>query len=169
MSASVTQNLPHDLKLWLDSCQDGPPTLPPHNPPFHTASEVDTRTPVPDHLRTQECVYGYEVSDAVMQTYFKTRPVHEPPPPLESFLWVPYKRFYIQKALDELGLTLSVEDKSSPPGPAEDIVYFAYTFKGEIKSGVPEPEQLKRFEEELGLTEPPRWHDSGIAWRNIRY
>ncbi|KAF7336047.1 hypothetical protein MSAN_02318500 [Mycena sanguinolenta] len=166
-SAAISQELPDDLKRWLEECHTVP-SLPQNITPLPPKTRVDwvPAPPVPDHLRDQECVYGYKVFDTFMRAYLQTIPVHKPPPPVDHYLWFSYKRLYLQRVMDRIGLELFIEHKSCLP---EDIVYFACTVKGRIQFGIPPREQLRLFEKELGLTEPPGWHDSGIAWRDIRY
>jgi hypothetical protein len=119
--------------------------------------------PIPENLHGRECVYGYTISDAFMRAYFEAHSVGEPEPPRTSYLWLPYKHYWLEHVARRVGLDLHlrVEQQQLPTLP-EDIMYFSYTRYGAIKRKIPKMQYLKRFENELGLTEPPKWHDAGI-------
>ncbi|KAJ7928944.1 hypothetical protein B0H13DRAFT_2652853 [Mycena leptocephala] len=150
-------DLPDDLKRCLEYWNR--PIVPLTEadiPPPRPKIECEMPPPIPENLRGRECVYGYTISDAFMRAYFEAHPVGEPEPPRTSYLWLPYKHYWLEHVARRVGLDLHlrVEQQQLPALP-EDIMYFSYTHHGAVKRKIPKMQYLKRFETSLGSQSPP--------------
>ncbi|KAJ6465050.1 hypothetical protein C8R47DRAFT_1155484 [Mycena vitilis] len=124
-------------------------------PPCHQPVEYEAPPPVPDCLvqRRRECVYGFCLTDAFMQSRFDAHPLEEPEPPRSTDAWKEYKLDAMYNAGDRVGLHIFLEHVEEG-----DVAYFSCTNRGTIAARVPTVRHLKMFADELGISEPAQWY-----------
>ncbi|KAJ7507238.1 hypothetical protein B0H11DRAFT_2219067 [Mycena galericulata] len=124
--------------------------------------ETEETPPIPAHLEGQECVYGYTVTDSLMDAYYAKNPTTTHPPS-DTYLRDAYKHRTLKQVARQLGLKISIETNYG----RDDIVYFADTLGGVIKVyQVPTAPRLERLANELGITEKAQWLDTGVSVRS---
>ncbi|KAJ7621541.1 hypothetical protein DFH06DRAFT_1232853 [Mycena polygramma] len=131
------------------------PPVSPKPSELHKPIEYEAPPPVPEHLvqRRRECVYGYCLTDAFMQARFDAHPLEKPEPQRSSAAWKEYKLDTIYDAGDRVGLHIFLEHLAEG-----DIAYFSCTDRGIVAATVPTTPHLKRFADELGITERAQWY-----------
>ncbi|KAJ6465038.1 hypothetical protein C8R47DRAFT_1224515 [Mycena vitilis] len=97
--------------------------------------------PIADHLLDCECVYGFDLTDAWMQTYFDAHPSEEPLPPRSSLLWRSRKR------------------QTAGPPKSRGLTL---TLKGIVRMRVPTASHLQGLGEVLGINEEARWFGTKV-------
>ncbi|KAJ7750284.1 hypothetical protein B0H16DRAFT_1460836 [Mycena metata] len=107
-------------------------------------SERDPFPPVTSHLCHQECLYGYSLTNELLETYWATHPAPKPTPFCNA------SRFGLDLLIDE------------GRGSVDPIAWFAYTHYGKVYSlqlglHVPTAARLAPFEQELGIKEKAKW------------
>src|ERR1700761_4455483 len=91
--------------------------------------DTEAPPPVPAHLRGQECLYGYVVTDQLLKTYWATHDPAAAPP--NEYLYYSYKQNVIYDVAEHLGFDWDTPIESHPP--PEDIVWFSYTKDGVVQ------------------------------------
>ncbi|KAJ7750266.1 hypothetical protein B0H16DRAFT_1550118 [Mycena metata] len=121
--------------------------------------EIEKVPPVPAELRHQECLCGYFITDELVKTYWDTHPDARP-----GYSIANPKNFTVWGVSHQFGLDIGIDNpRDTDEGTIETIAWFAYTDYGKVYDGeVPNTARLAPFEKELGITERPRWLDTGF-------
>ncbi|KAJ6465033.1 hypothetical protein C8R47DRAFT_1235986 [Mycena vitilis] len=140
------------------------PPVSPEPSELHKPTEYEPPPPVPEHLvqRRRECVYGFCLIDAFMQARFDAHPLEEPEPPRSTDAWKEYKLDAMYNAGDRVGLHIFLEHVEEG-----DVAYFSCTDRGIIAANVPAAPHLKRYADELGITEPAQWYCTKAPYYNV--
>ncbi|KAJ7504202.1 hypothetical protein B0H11DRAFT_1905480 [Mycena galericulata] len=126
------------------------------NRPSPEPKDTEAPPPIPDKLLGRECLYGYIVTDGLMETYRATHHPNDPlPNPNLSLAW---NHTAIYNVATSLGLRVFIDHLDT-----HDIAWFSYTKRGIVKGKrIPTAPRLEQFAKELGLTEKPQWLDAGL-------
>ncbi|KAJ7717238.1 hypothetical protein DFH07DRAFT_346126 [Mycena maculata] len=155
-------NLPLNLRqAWLAVETENPQPVKLTVPEVTTPKQPDEREPVPPiptHLEGRECLYGYTITNELMDAY---RVTHTPDVhPANEYLLLSHNHSTIYELATRLGLRVSIEHLDGH----DDILWFSYTRGGVIQvKQVPISSRLERFAEALGIKEKARWHDAWVA------
>ncbi|KAJ7218292.1 hypothetical protein C8J57DRAFT_1728432 [Mycena rebaudengoi] len=134
----------------------GPPVAPRRQP---TCNDTEAVPPVPDHLRGQECLYGYFITNQLLEAYWATHPDARP-----NLIFNP-NNFTVDRVAQQFGLQIWIDRKR---GPVESIAWFSYTDYGEVCiEKVPTAARLEPFEKELGITEKAQWLGTGLPITHV--
>ncbi|KAF8146161.1 hypothetical protein K438DRAFT_1991115 [Mycena galopus ATCC 62051] len=156
----IPDNVPLAQRLaWLETESPQPPK--PREAPQVIPVQPDEREPappIPAHLHGRECLYGYTITDELMEAYRAVHTPHEHPP--NDFLLLAHNHTTIYDLAAHLGLRVSIDHLDGH----DDILWFSYTRGGVVQvKQVPIASRLERFAEALGITEKARWHDAWVA------
>ncbi|KAJ6470136.1 hypothetical protein DFH09DRAFT_1110955 [Mycena vulgaris] len=122
--------------------------------------ETESPPRIPSKLLGRDCLYGFIITDALMETYSA---LDFPNDYSDShFRRRENARIAIHSVAERLGLTVSIDH----PHGHDDIVWFSYAKGGIVRvKQVPIASKLERFATELGITEKAEWHD---AWPDLQ-
>ncbi|KAJ7454940.1 hypothetical protein B0H11DRAFT_2068205, partial [Mycena galericulata] len=126
-------------------------------PPCRQLQPNDTETvpPVPAHLCDQECLYGYFITNELLEAYWATHPDTRP-----GKLFANPKNYTVWCVAHQFGLDIWIDRERDP---VEAIAWFSYTDFGVVYSErVPTAARLEPFEKELGITEKAQWLGTGL-------
>ncbi|KAJ7218294.1 hypothetical protein C8J57DRAFT_275295 [Mycena rebaudengoi] len=108
-----------------------------------------------NHLRGQECLFGYFITDQLLEAYWATHPDARPSNPLFN-----QNNITINVLAQRFGLQIGFDRKRDP---VESIAWFSYTDYGLVCiEKVPTAARLEPFEKELGITEKAQWLGTGL-------
>ncbi|KAJ6632268.1 hypothetical protein B0H10DRAFT_2206646 [Mycena sp. CBHHK59/15] len=121
-------------------------------------NDTEAPPPIPAHLNGRECLYGYIVTDQLMERYRATHHPHEHSP--NRYLRLAWNHTTIYEVARSSGLQVYIEHVEG----RDDVAWFSYTKGGVVKAKqVPIASRLERFAKELGITDEPQWHDAWFA------
>ncbi|KAJ7488545.1 hypothetical protein B0H11DRAFT_2230079 [Mycena galericulata] len=148
----VPSSLP---QAWLATLQPPKPT----GPQLRARRQPDEKEPpppIPSKLLGRDCLYGFIVTDDLMETY---NALDFPNDNTDShFRRRENAHTAIHSVAERLGLKVSIDH----PQGHDDIIWFSYAKAGIVQvKQVPIASKLERFATELGITEKAEWHD---AW-----
>lgn len=128
-------------------------------PPFrrlrYGPNDTETVPPIPHDLRNQECLYGYFITDELMEAYWLANPQARP----GKLVAIP-NEYSVLRVARQLGLDIWIDEKRST---VESIAWFSYTEGGKIQNDrVPAAVRRESFERALGITEKAQWLGTGI-------
>ncbi|KAJ7895156.1 hypothetical protein B0H14DRAFT_2681447 [Mycena olivaceomarginata] len=142
------KNLPD---IWPKLAKPGPQAQALRRQP----NDTELVPPVPAHLRDQECLYGYFITDQLLQTYWAAHPDARP-----SNLIANPNNHTVYGVAQQFGLEIWIDRKRDP---VDAIAWFSYTDGGEVQTEtVPTATSLEPFEKELGITERAQWLGTGL-------
>ncbi|KAJ6630359.1 hypothetical protein B0H10DRAFT_2208028 [Mycena sp. CBHHK59/15] len=147
-------------QAWLATLQPPEPTVP-HTPALRQPDEQEPPPPIPSKLLGSECLYGYTITDEVMETY---RAVHFPNDHSDNdFRRREYNHAAIHSVATRLGLKVFIDH----PHGHDNVIWFSYARGGVVQvKQVPSASKLERFATELGIMEKAEWH---AAWLDVKW
>ncbi|KAJ7912504.1 hypothetical protein B0H13DRAFT_538704 [Mycena leptocephala] len=111
--------------------------------------EKESTPPIPPELVGRVCVYGYAVTDNIIEAYCAA---HSPDDNRGKL----YDDRVILRLAARCGLRVSI---FRPYGP-DNILWFSYSRGGPVQiKKIPIASRLQDFATELGIMETAKWHD----------
>ncbi|KAJ7076066.1 hypothetical protein B0H15DRAFT_603439 [Mycena belliarum] len=154
-------NLPAQLpQIWLETL-DPPKPIVPQSPPPPSEVAKESPPPIPDHLAGRECLYGWIITDELMEEHRAMYDPDEHPP--NCYMFRAYKHNKICSIANQFRFRLFIDDAHYGVEGSEDIAWVSYTKHGHImRDQVPSAERLARFEEAVGIRDKVKWIDAGL-------
>ncbi|KAJ7712862.1 hypothetical protein B0H14DRAFT_2704033 [Mycena olivaceomarginata] len=126
----------------------------PRAPAPRQPDEKESTPPIPPELVGRVCLYGYTVTDNLIETY---RAAHFPDDNHGDLLL--YNDRMIHRLAERCGLNVSIHHAHGH----DHIIWLSYTRGGAVQvKKIPIASKLKRFATELGITETAKWHDVSL-------
>ncbi|KAJ7216606.1 hypothetical protein GGX14DRAFT_442182, partial [Mycena pura] len=120
------------------------------SPPPMNWTDLEAVPPAPHELRDQECVYGYIITDELMEAYWLANPQARP----GKHICIPNDYSVLCVARD-LAFYMWIDQKNSA---VESMAWFSYTMGGKIHfDRVPTAPRREAFEKALGIKEKAQW------------
>ncbi|KAJ7222480.1 hypothetical protein GGX14DRAFT_558580 [Mycena pura] len=124
--------------------------------------ETEAVPPIPAHLRDRECLYGYVVTDALLDAFRVSRAPDQHTP---NSLRLAHNHVAVLDLAESMGLQRVYLEYTR----GRDIIWFSYTKGGVVRiEEVPIAPRLERFSKELGITEKAQWLDAGLPAQKVR-
>jgi len=132
--------------IWSTSLEPGIELKP---PPLNL-TDLEPVPPVPSELADQESVFGYIITDELMEAYWLANPQARP----SKRICFP-NDFALYAVASRLSIRIWINEKNSE---VESIAWVSFTYGGKIQiDRVPTAARLEAFEKALGIKEKAQW------------
>ncbi|KAJ7216604.1 hypothetical protein GGX14DRAFT_391408 [Mycena pura] len=124
-------------------------------PPPTNLTDLEAVPPVPHDLRNREWVYGYIITDELMEAYWLANPQARP----GKHICIP-NNYSVYGVARQLALDIWIDEKNSE---VESIAWYSCTMGGKIRiDKVPTAARREAFEKALGIKEKAQWLSTKI-------